>query len=87
MSLHSSDDPRVSALVATLRGNRKRISLNYLGALAGIPQGQLWRYLRLRSVRDMMKRRGWSFTDSKALGLPTLYIGGQPVPMLIRSIT
>jgi hypothetical protein len=85
MSLHSSDGPRVAALLATLRGNRKRISLTYLGSLAGIPPGQLWRYLQLRHVRDAMKRRGWTFTDSKALGLPALEAFPFSVPYLVRN--
>jgi hypothetical protein len=79
------DDPCVSRLVRHLKGNRKRLSLTHLAHLAGIPSGQLWRYLQLRPVRDTMRKRGWTLTTSRALDLPALEHPPYSLPYLVRN--
>jgi hypothetical protein len=64
---------------------RTRISHSYLEHLAGIRPGQLWRFLQLRTVREVMQRRGWTFTTSQALGLPALEAFPFSVPFLVRN--
>ena len=82
-----SIDPCVRAAVTILRckgkhQGRTRISFTYLEYLAGIKPRQLWRYLKLRPVRDAMTKFGWSHTNSRTLKLPAL--DNDCVPFLIR---
>jgi hypothetical protein len=83
--LKSLTDPHVAALVAILRRRRTRISLTYLAYLAGVPARQLWRLLELRPVIDAMRRYGWTFSDSKTLGLPALEAYPFSVQFLVRN--
>ena len=81
----SPSDPRVGALADILKSTRKRISLSLLAHLAGINPRSLHRYLQMRPVRDLMCRRGWTFTDSKTLGLPALEHPPYSLPYLVRN--
>jgi hypothetical protein len=75
----------VALLARTLRtAGRRRISLDYLAACCGLTTRALSKLLADRSVRDFMRKHGWYFTDSKALGLPSLERQPYTVPFLVR---
>jgi hypothetical protein len=80
----SPDDPHVATIVRHLRA-RYRISVPHLAALAGLTERQLNALLKQRPLRDTMRRRGWSMTTSKALGLPPLERNPFHVLFLVRN--
>jgi hypothetical protein len=86
MSLISSEhgDAIGAAIKHHLRG-RHRISLSHLGALSGLTQRQLVAALKERTLAHWVRKRGWSLTDSKSLGLQALEAFPFAVPFLVRN--
>jgi hypothetical protein len=62
-----------------------RVSLSRLSRLCGLTQRQLVVALQARAVAHWMRKRGWSITDSKALGLPPLEHPPYSLPYLVRN--